>query len=232
MLVHSAGRAPGGCLAVSDTHCPAGTRCPQLLGAIELVERLGLDCLIVLGDMFDDLHRRMQPRGLRKYFLRAVGSALLPGAIYYTTSLSSHDPVFDECFELSLDGSSLLVVPGVLQLEVEGHMLCALHGDAVVRSGVLAYAVNTAASAAGRSLLLEEIAKRRYCSPRAWLLAGHTHIPGLDAKRMLGNPGSWKFYWSFGLRYWRPPSFGAILITRSGVRLLRPSRRETRSGRG
>ena len=202
------------------------------MSALRLARRLGSGCLIVLGDMFDKLHRRTSSEELRRHLLQAVSGTELPESLYYTTSLSSHDPVFEEPFELSLNGASLLVVPGLLQLEVEGHELCALHGDAVARSGVLAYALNAAAAAAGRPLLLEEVAKRRFCAPQAWLLAGHTHIPGLDPERRLGNPGSWKLYWGSGLRYWRPASFGVIVITRSGVRLLRPRRLETRSGRG
>ena len=201
------------------------------MSALRLTKRLGLECLIVLGDMFEDLHRRVRPGDLRRYFLRAVNGVELPEMLYYTASLSSHDPIFDEPLELRLNGAGLLVVPGVLQLKVEGHLLCALHGDAVVRSGVLAYAVNRVAAAAGRPLLLEEVAKRRYCSPEAWLLAGHTHIPGLDAVRRLGNPGSWKLYWGFGMRYWRHPAFGAVLVDRSGVRLLCPRRCGTKSGR-
>jgi len=187
----------------------------------------------VLGDMFDDLHRRMHPREFRRYVLQAVHSAEFPETVYYTTSLSSHDPVFEEPFELYLDSANLLVIPGLLRIGVGGHAVCALHGDVVVRSGVLACAINATAAAAGRPLLLEEIAKRRYCSPGAWLLAGHTHIPGLDTGRRLGNPGSWKASWTIGLRYWRPPSFGAILITRSGVRrATAPGGLETGSGKG
>ena len=201
------------------------------MSVLRLTKHLGLGCLILLGDMFEDLHRRVRPEDLRRYLLRAVDGAELPEVLYYTTSLSSHDPIFDEPLELHLNGVSLLVVPGVLQLKVEGHPLCALHGDAIVRNGVLAYTVNTVAAAAKRPLLLEEIAKRRYCSPEAWLLAGHTHIPGLDSVRRLGNPGSWKLYWVFGIRYWRSPVFGAILVERSGVRLLCPCCRRTRSGR-
>lgn len=177
--------------------------------------------MLILGDLFDRLHYRLSPKELRGYFEALTGEMKLPRYVYYTTSLSSHDPILTAPVKFELKSSEVLVVPGVLRLHVDGHDLCGLHGDLVVSSGVLALLLNKLASAMSRELLLEEIAKRRFCRSWEWVFAGHTHVPGLDPVRKLGNPGSWKAAWGGRLPYWKPPSFTLIEVAADGVRLLR-----------
>ncbi|MEM0493940.1 MAG: metallophosphoesterase family protein [Thermofilum sp.] len=209
------------CVLCSDLHCEEESECWQLQAVLNFAANEKVDCLLILGDLFDRLHYRLPAEELKKHFEKLTGEAELPRYVYYTTSLSSHDPILPAPAKLKLKSSELLAVPGVLRLRVGGHSVCGLHGDLVVSSGVLAFLLNKLASAASRELLLEEIAKRRFCSNREWVFAGHTHLPGLDPVRRLGNPGSWKATWSGKIPYWKPSSFSVIKVSANEVKLLR-----------
>lgn len=209
------------CVVCSDLHCIEGSKCWQLQMVLAAVLAEDTDCLLILGDLFERLHYELTPEELKKHFEKLTGGTRLPSHVYFATSLSSHDPILPAPVRFELNSSEILAVPGVIHLHAGGHDICGLHGDLVVSSGVLAYLLNRLASMAGKKLLLEEISKQRFCRDSEWVFTGHTHVPGLDTARKLGNPGSWKIAWKGGLPYWKTPSFTLIKVSDSEVRLLR-----------
>lgn len=219
------------CLVCSDLHCDEKKECWQLRRVLSAAVSERVDCLVILGDLFDKLHRRIPASDLRGHLQRIIGDAELPRRVYYVTSLSSHDPIIPFPVELEVGFSRFLIVPGVIHLDVNGHEICGLHGDLVVSSGVLAYLMNKTASMTARKLLLEEIAKKKFCKSYEWTFTGHTHLPGIDWERKLGNAGSWKVSWHGSLPYWKPPSFTVIKVSSGEVKILRLNALEQRAGK-
>lgn len=185
-------------LVVSDVHL--GSPYTDIDGLRGCLRSLVPGILIIAGDLFDDEHRYVDREGfelLVARLLRALG--IRPRVLIASLSSSSHDP---------LVGSYIGVVDGVevkacnCPIWISGGInAVVLHGDMVVRNGVLAYALELAVPGIiGRS------ARKRLDAGRAWVVYGHSHVPLLDNRRMLLNPGPWKIY---GVR--RKRGFVALL---------------------
>ena len=206
-------------LICSDLHCRRGKPCRQLADAASLASRLGAECLVLAGDLFEDLHEPTGREALLRELDAILGPTETPRLVVYVTSLSSHDPILQGPVYAELHGSKLIVVPGMTVLHVSGRRICVLHGDAAVPNGALAHIVNRLAALLGRPLYLERRMREKLC-PDGLLIAGHTHIPGLLPDRGVGNPGSWKTLWRRGLPYWRRPSRTCIYVAEGVVRLV------------
>jgi len=206
-------------LVCSDLHCSRGSPCAQLARACSLAESLEADCLAVAGDLFNDLHEPVSAEKLAEEVKRILGAAEPPRLIVYATSLSSHDPILPGVVEAPLGRARLVAVPGVAVLDVSGLEVCVLHGDILFGNGAAAYLFNRLASLLGRPLLVEEkLRERLRC--QGLLVAGHTHIAGLDTVRGVANPGAWRREWIPGLPYWRRPSETCIVVDGGGARIV------------
>jgi len=205
-------------LLFSDIHCRTGGVCDPLMKLLNVASKESIDCLIILGDLFDDLHERMDSMTLKREMLQLGFKEYRGRHILYTPSSSSHDPIVGKS-EFELNGVKVCVNK-VIKASLGDLNLCLTHGDMLVPNGAVAYAINAVSALAGKSLLLEELTKRRICSSSAWFFMGHTHIPGLDPARRLGNPGSWRREWRGRVPYWRRPSNSAILYEGKRFRLV------------
>jgi len=209
----------GAAVMASDLHCRPG-RCRAPLLA-RLARILGAESLIVLGDLFDDMHRLVSPEELRRALKCAFGDT---GGleVYYVTSGSSHDPILPRDLHFEAGGLRVHAYPGPLVARVDGVWAFLTHGDIALRNGAHAFLVNVAAAARGVRLYLEKRLRRALRLPPSWwLIMGHTHIPGMDRSARVANTGSWRELWVAGLPYWRPPSNTFILVEGGELRLAR-----------
>ncbi len=205
-------------LIFSDTHCKTGRLCGPVLKILNTAREEDVDCVAILGDLFDDLHVRVGPAMLVSEMARLGFNKYSPKYILYTPSSSSHDPILGEA-ELNLGGTTIHVAR-VINIELGGENVCLTHGDVAIPNGAIAYFVNKAAAVLGKSLFLEEQTRKKLCVKNGWFFMGHTHIPGLDHERKLGNPGSWRAEWHARLPYWRSPSNSFILYDGKRFRLV------------
>ncbi len=207
-------------LFVSDIHYREGDATPRLIAG--LVRRLGAGRLVVLGDLFDDLHRPLTPDELG----RCVRGALSPvlervDEMIYVVSGGQHDPIVPGTLRLDL-GPRVLVTDRPLYATIGGQGFLLTHGDVAILNGAVAYAVNRAARVLGCDLFLEKALRARFrLGPRDWLIMGHTHLPGIDGTWRVANTGCWKRTWALGLRYWRRPTFTAVVYDLREVRLVK-----------
>jgi UDP-2,3-diacylglucosamine pyrophosphatase LpxH len=201
---------------VSDLHCkPGSCKVGEIAG---LAAREGAS-LVILGDLFDDLHREVGDDELERA-LRAVFRGVAGLEIYYVTSGSSHDPILKRETHLRLESLSVHVYPRALIARVGRLRMFLTHGDLALRNGAHAFLVNVAAMTLGKRLYLEKALKKKLRLPSDWwLVMGHTHIPGIDREARVANTGSWKASWSFNLPYWRPPSNTYIIVENGAIEL-------------
>jgi len=216
---HYVARLEGPTMVVSDIHCPLG-RCGVAREVVRVAVARGAATLAVLGDLFDDFRKLVTADELRRALAAAFGP--LGGVrVVYVTSGSSHDPILDRALRLQVGGSSFEVYPGGLVARVDGVTAFMTHGDAAMRNGAHAFLANAAMRLLGRGLFLERrLRERLRLPPHWWLFMGHTHIPGIDYRARVANPGSWREEWFRGLPYWRPPS-RTYLWVESGLVELR-----------
>jgi len=201
---------------VSDIHCrPRSCKAKEVA---KIAAREGAS-LIVLGDLFDDLHREVSDSELERA-LHAAFRGVADLEVYYVTSSSSHDPILEREVRLRLGGFIVNVYPGALVARVGQLRAFLTHGDMALRNGAHAFLVNAVALLLGEKLYLEKTLRRKLRLPSDWwLVMGHTHIPGIDREARVANTGSWRVSWSFGIPYWRPPSTTYILIEGSSIEL-------------
>lgn len=207
-------------LLVSDIHAEFGDS--EIALVTRLAAEVGANSLVVLGDLFDDMHYAVTMdelgRALRAIFREKTLSEL---KVYYVTSLSSHDPILGEELRICLGSARVHLYPGALIAQIGRKVAFLTHGDVIMRNGAHAFAVNLLAEMFGKTLYLEKKLRKALRLPDSWwLFMGHTHLPGLDPAFKVGNTGSWRSKWVSGVPYWRPPSRTAIYVGENEVRLL------------
>ncbi|MEZ0346645.1 MAG: hypothetical protein ABWK01_08855 [Infirmifilum sp.] len=206
-------------LICSDLHCRSGRHCYQFKLIIEALLHLKGDCLVIAGDLFEDLHYHINnTRFIQE--LQKLGFPENPNfETVFTPSFSSHDPLLNEG-SISV-GSGNIHVRRVARINTGEEKIVVTHGDIILPNGAAAYLVNRIGNILGKKLLLEDKLKHKIGVRDEWFVMGHTHIPGLDPLRKLGNPGSWKFEWRGGVPYWRKPTRTFLFYNSKRFRLLR-----------
>lgn len=217
---------------VSDIHTNFSDEKMTLI--TRLTDEVGANSLVVLGDLFDDMHRIVTrdelSRAFRVIFRRNDVNKL---EVYYVTSLSSHDPILSRDLHLYLDNTRVHLYPGALIAQAGGMKAFLTHGDIIVKNGAHAFIVNLLAEAFGRTLYLERKLRRLLRLPdNWWLFMGHTHLSGLDPASKIGNTGSWRNAWMPGVPYWRPPSHTMIYLGDNKIKLLHIGERRVRDIKG
>lgn len=205
-------------ILVSDIHANFSDGKMALM--TRLTAELGASSLVVLGDLFDDMHRAVTIDELSRALMTIFRRKTVKD-VYYVTSLSSHDPILNRDLHMYLDNSRIHSYPGALIAQVGRTKAFLTHGDIIMRNGAHAFMINLLARAFGRTLYLERKLRKLLRLPDDWwLFMGHTHLPGLDPASKIGNTGSWRNTWMPGVPYWRPPSRTMIYLEGNEVRLL------------
>lgn len=204
-------------VVVSDLHCSSAS-C-RVGEVVALASRSGAKTLVVLGDLFDDLHRPLSTSELRR-----ILASLFRGAgeleVVYVASLSSHDPLLQGAARFRVNAQAFRVYPGPVVARLGRLTALLTHGDLALRNGAHAFLLNSLMGAAGAKLFLERKLRKALRLPQHWwLFMGHTHVPGIDYDARVANAGSWRDHWLRGLPYWRPPSHTYLLVESGRVEL-------------
>ena len=169
---------------------------------IRLLSKIKPSIMIIAGDLFEREHRRMDRNSLRGILLRTLKSISWIREIIYITSLTSHDPILHTdviCMEMPGDVTTRITVlkGGLVHFRSNNTDFYVLHGDFLCRNGAYAGLINLLATTLfRRKLFLESLGKKFLkLDENSWLIMGHTHMVGIDAKRRLINCGCWKSYW-------------------------------------
>ncbi|RLE84764.1 MAG: hypothetical protein DRJ41_02560 [Thermoprotei archaeon] len=209
-------------LLISDIHCR--NYCKPLKIILNLAERRKYDVVIILGDLLDDSHKPANKSTIVHLLSKTLGGEKLNIELIYVLSTASHDPLLPRPYLLSGEIAKKLVVsPYPVALRVDQFSLFLTHGEIIVKSGALAHIINLVLGKLGVELAIEKIMKRSLmaCFADEWLIAAHTHIPGLDFEYKVGNTGNWRLMWQRKIRYWKPPTYSLIEISKKGIRLIR-----------
>jgi len=174
-------------IVVSDIHLREGS-IPRALS--DFIKKEGAEILVVAGDLFEYRHRKISRDRLEAKLAEIFGpifKSAFPRQIFYVTSTSSHDPKIENVEEFMISGKKIVVIPGVLILE-DSSMYYVTHGDYASRNGVIARTLNRIF----RFWTERKLRKVLKLPDDAWLICGHTHLPGIDRNCRIANTGSWK----------------------------------------
>jgi len=179
----------GNALFISDLHLRAGRSFTYSAGLHELLDRRRVSNLIVDGDLFDS------PIDAGKILDKAsspsIGDILglddLPVRVFFVDGSPPHDPSPEE--RAVLDWSPLVPLGRCAILSFNGMRVVAYHGHDLSLKGALGHGWDRFIS----RLSLERAWKHLAGVPaQEWVIFGHTHIPGIDAKHRVANCGGWQ----------------------------------------
>ncbi len=152
-----------------------------------------INTLVIAGDLLE-FHKRISIKKAKELFERCFTK--FPEShvtkIFITLSHASHDPIVTEEINFVYRNIEIKIIPGFLKIDVGKYNVYISHGDYFCRNGAIAGVLNKVLATFGRILVSEKILKRIIKAKRTdWVIAGHTHIFGLDNKARVANPGAW-----------------------------------------
>ena len=185
--------------------------------------------LIILGDLYDDLHIPLSEKILCNILKRTFQPiANQVEKIIYIISTASHDPIIQkEVIKCSLAYKEktldILVSSVPLVIKINNFTALLTHGEIAISNGAIAYLLNKIMEQSGNPLYIERLLKKKLnLNKNVWLIMGHTHIPGISYTARVANTGNWKKIWFTNkIPYWRTPSFTYILVKENNISLKR-----------
>ena len=179
----------GNSLFISDLHLSAGQPFAYTAAVHELLERRRVSNLIVDGDLFDSPGdaRKMLDKAASPSIGEILGLDDLPLKAFFVDGSPPHDPSPEE--RALFDGSPLVPVGRCAILSINGMRVVAYHGHDLSLKGAVGHGWDRFIS----QLSLERAWKHLAGVPgQDWVIFGHTHIPGIDAKHRVANCGGWQ----------------------------------------
>jgi predicted phosphodiesterase len=179
----------GNSLFISDLHLRAGQPFAYSAALHELLKHRRVSNLIVDGDLFDS------PRDARKILDKATSPSIgdilglddLPVKALFVDGSPPHDPPPKE--RAIFDGAPLVPVGRCAILSFNGMRVVAYHGHDISLKGAVGHGWDRFIS----NLSLERAWKHLAGVPgQDWVIFGHNHIPGIDAKHRVANCGGWQ----------------------------------------
>jgi len=179
----------GNSLFISDLHLRADRPFAYSAALHELLNRRRISNLIVDGDLFDS--PTDAGRILDKASSPSIGDILglddLPVRVFFVDGSPPHDPSPEE--HALFDESPLVPVGQCAILSFNGMRVVAYHGHDLSLKGAVGHGWDRFIS----KLSLERAWKHLAGVPsQDWVIFGHTHIPGIDAKHRVANCGGWQ----------------------------------------
>ncbi|ADN50437.1 hypothetical protein [Vulcanisaeta distributa] len=177
-------------IAISDLHLESNERDLGCIG--NYLRGLGEDgiYLIINGDLFDKAHGQVLGQSHITELIRRLGLAGISElrGVVYVMAMYDHDPRigYGEV-KYFIDGVNVRVVRGVVKLVIGGRTFWFLHGDYVVKNGLIASLINKLFSGSYDKLV--RFAVR--AGEGDWVVIGHTHVPGINTELRVANTGSW-----------------------------------------
>ena len=108
--------------------------------------------------------------------------------VIYITAIYSHDPRTHRGeTTYSVNGIRVRVIHGIAKFKIGSSTIWFLHGDYVVRNGLIASLMNRLLGGSYDRLVRSVIGARE----GDWVVIGHTHVPGINSELRIANTGSW-----------------------------------------
>ena len=179
----------GKTLFVSDLHLGAKPALPEQFN----LDFSDVQNVVIVGDFFDTKEDFWSFGKTEKESFRAVLAGIVPadfsGKIFYIHS-TTHDPQNLETTKLAFDTFEFLHIGEYGKFNIDGTNVVAYHGHQL-HGGVIGGGISWLAEKFGQDLVLEKLGKKRFDIPAdTWVVAGHSHVPGIDQEAKVANTGS------------------------------------------
>lgn len=179
----------GNALFISDLHLRACQPFVYSAALHELMKNRHVSNLIVVGDLFDS------PRDARKILDKATSPAIgdilglddLPVKAFFVNGSPPHDPPSEE--RAIFDGTPLVPVGRCAILRFNDMQIVVFHGHDLSLKGAVGHGWDRFISRLSLERAWKHLAGAR---GQDWVIFGHTHIPGIDAKHKVANCGGWQ----------------------------------------
>jgi predicted phosphodiesterase len=195
---------------ISDLHLRADRPFQYSETVRRMLETRHVSNLIVVGDLFDspkDARMIAGVNGAGPPVVDLLGLRGLPVNAFLIEGSPPHDPSSKESATLNI--APLVRLGQCALLGFNQMTVIAYHGHHMSRKGAIGHGWERFIS----QLSLERAWKRLAGVPDSdWIIFGHTHIPGIDAKHRVANCGGWQ---AIGFLV-RPACTGLLLTPESG----------------
>lgn len=177
-------------IAISDLHLEANARNLTCIGNYMRRLRHGDIYLVINGDLFDKAHKQELNHS---HILELLSRLNLAGInnlkeVVYVMAIYDHDPRAPRNeATYYVNGVKVRVVHGIVKLAMGGNTLWFLHGDYVVKNGLIASLMNKILMGSYDRLVRLAVRARE----GDWVVIGHTHVPGVNNELRIANTGTW-----------------------------------------
>ncbi len=192
---------PLNALVVSDLHLENKANYKLFIRAVRrILKSKKINTIIINGDLFNKRVVLEDSRSLAKKVINALHHLEIlsndsnVSNIFYVMSLSSHDPIVNmKELEIKTLTSSIFIIRGMLHFSTPNNTFVFLHGDTLIKNGIIALFVAILGRLFGVHLLVETFGKKALgIKQDAWFISSHTHFPGIDSSNKVINTGAWK----------------------------------------
>lgn len=145
--------------------------------------------MFVVGDLFQSPGdaRKIMAKDPTNSIAGLLGFDSLPIKVFFVHGSPPHDPQARE--QTIFAGTPIIPLGGCAILDFNRLKVIAYHGHDLSLKGAIGHGWNRFIS----KLSLERAWKRRAgVADSDWVIFGHTHLPGIDAKHRVANCGGWQ----------------------------------------
>ena len=177
-------------ITVSDLHLESNMKDLTCIGNYIRGLNHGNTYLIINGDLFDGSHRQELNQSHIRELINRLGLVGINGLreVIYITAIYDHDPRTHRGeTTYSVNGIKVRVIRGIAKFIIGSNTTWFLHGDYVVRNGLIASLMNRLLGGSYDRLVRSVIGARE----GDWVVIGHTHVPSINSELRIANTGSW-----------------------------------------
>ncbi|HZX50326.1 MAG TPA: hypothetical protein VFE94_04275 [Candidatus Paceibacterota bacterium] len=181
----------GKTLFISDLHLTAEPSLEQQFN----LDFSNVQNVVIVGDFFNQAEDFESFGATEEESMRAVLERIAPqafsGTIFFIASGHSHDPRLQEISRLRFENFEFIYLGEYGKFILGGEQeVVAMHGGQL-HEGIIGGGVTWLAGKFGLVLPLEKLGKNRFgIDKNTWLVAGHSHVPGIDQAAKVANTGS------------------------------------------
>ncbi|GGI69477.1 metallophosphoesterase family protein [Vulcanisaeta souniana] len=177
-------------IAISDLHLESNKRNFCCIGNyLRSLDKENI-YLVINGDLFDKAHRQVMSQLHMHELIQRLSLSGINGLreVIYVMAMHDHDPRFyHKETRYSIDNVNVRVIRGAVKLVMGSKTFWFLHGDYVVKNGLIASLMNKLLSG-----LYDKLVRLAVRAGRDdWIVIGHTHVPNINNELRIANTGSW-----------------------------------------